>query len=162
MIFKKKFFLLTLFLIIIFQTLLNVSNNQKSSLKFFKWTVQELSIGKLINISFFSGLFLSTLLNKTITGIKNKNIENVLENPEPFDNEEEFKSNIEIKKLYESSSDYFRLKKQSIKEQVSKKTIFCIETINNDPSMFNEDIYDWQKPSEILLSQKDEIGRAHV
>ena len=67
-----------------------------------------------------------------------------------------FKSNIEIKKLYESSSDYFRLKKQSIKEQVSKKTIFCIETINNDPSMFNEDIYDWQKPSEILLSQKDD------
>ena len=67
-----------------------------------------------------------------------------------------FKSNKEIKELYESSSDFFRLKKESLKEQVSNKVIFCIETINNDPSKYDEDIYDWQKPSEILVSQKED------
>ena len=65
--FKKKYLLLTLFLIIIFQILLYTNNNQKTSFRYFKWTVQELSIGKLISISFFSGLFVSTLLNTTIT-----------------------------------------------------------------------------------------------
>ena len=61
--FKKKYLLLTLFLIIIFQILLYTNNNQKTSFRYFKWTLQEVSIGKLISISFFSGLFVSTLLN---------------------------------------------------------------------------------------------------
>ena len=65
--FKKKYLLLTLFLIIIFQILLYTNNNQKTSFRYFKWTLQEVSIGKLISISFFSGLFVSTLLNTTIT-----------------------------------------------------------------------------------------------
>ena len=65
------------------------------------------------------------------------------------------KSNSEIKKLFDSS-DYFRIKKQSLKEQVSRKVIFCIETINNNPSKFNEDLYDWQRPSEILAKQKED------
>ena len=79
MIFKKKFLLLTLFFIIIFQTLLYTNNNQKSSFRYFKWTVQEVSIGKLISISFFSGLFVSTLLNTTITStsFRKKTFENV-------------------------------------------------------------------------------------
>ena len=61
--FKKKYLLLTLFLIIIFQILLYTNNNQKTSFRYFKWTLQEVSIGKLISISFFSGLLVSTLLN---------------------------------------------------------------------------------------------------
>ena len=65
--FKKKYLLLTLFLIIIFQILLYTNNNQKTSFRYFNWTLPELSIGKLISISFFSGLFVSTLLNTTIT-----------------------------------------------------------------------------------------------
>ena len=65
--FKKKYLLLTLFLIIIFQILLYTNNNQKTSFRYFKWTLQEVSIGKLISISFFSGLFISSLLNSTIT-----------------------------------------------------------------------------------------------
>ena len=75
MIFKKKFLILTLFLIIIFQTLLFTNNNQKTSFRYFKWTIQEVSIGKLISISFFSGLFISTLLNTTITSFKNNTFE---------------------------------------------------------------------------------------
>ena len=64
------FFILILtliFLIIIFNILLSIDNNQKTSFRYFKWTLQEVSIGKLISISFFSGLFVSTLLNTTIT-----------------------------------------------------------------------------------------------
>ena len=56
MIFKKKLLLLILFFIIIFQTLLYTkNNNEKTSFRYFKWTLQEVSIGKLISISFFSG-----------------------------------------------------------------------------------------------------------
>ena len=46
---------------------LETNNNQNTSFRYLKWTLQEVSIGKLINISFFSGLFISTLLNTTIT-----------------------------------------------------------------------------------------------
>ena len=97
MIFKKKFLLLTFFLIIIFQTLLYTNNNQKTSFRFFKWTVKEVTIGKIISISFFSGLFLSTLLNTTlITSYKKNTFENIKENYEPINNEEDLKSNVEM------------------------------------------------------------------
>ena len=96
MIFKKKFVLITLFFIIIFQALLFTNNNQKTSFKYFKWTVKEVSIGKLISISFFSGLFISTLLNSTITSNKKNIIENIEENYESSNNEEDMKSNIEM------------------------------------------------------------------
>ena len=93
---KKKFLLLTLFLIIILQTLLYVNNNQKTSYRFFKWTVQEVSIGRLISISFFSGLFISTLLNTTIGNHKKSSFENIEENFEPLDYQEDMKSNVEM------------------------------------------------------------------
>ena len=96
MIIKKKFLLLPLFLIIIFQVLLFTNNNQKTSFRYFKWNVKEVSIGKLISISFFSGLFISTLLNTTITSYKKNTFENTEENHETLDNEEDFKSNADI------------------------------------------------------------------
>ena len=98
MIFKKKLLLLTLFLIIILQTLLYTNNNQKTSLRYLKWTIQEVSIGKLISISFFSGLFISTLLTSTITSYKKNELENIEENYEPTnnDNDETIKTNIEM------------------------------------------------------------------
>ena len=71
--FKKKYLLLTLFLIIIFQILLYTNNNQKTSFRYFKWTFREISIGKLITISFFSGLFVSTLFNKVLINKPEKN-----------------------------------------------------------------------------------------
>jgi len=43
--FKKKYLLLTLFLIIIFQIFLYTNNNQKTSFRYLKWTLQEVSIG---------------------------------------------------------------------------------------------------------------------
>ena len=94
--FKKKYLLLTLFLIIIFQILLYTNNNQKTSFRYFKWTLQEVSIGKLISISFFSGLFISTLLNTTNTNYKKNTVKNIEENYEPLNNKEGMKSNIEM------------------------------------------------------------------
>ena len=96
MIFKKKYLLLTFFLIIIFQILLYTNNKERVSLRYLKWTVQEVSIGKLISISFFSGLFISAFLNTTITGYKKNTIENAEENYEPLDDEDDMKSNVKM------------------------------------------------------------------
>ena len=95
--FKKKYLLLTFFLIIIFQILLYTNNNQKTSFRYFKWTLQEVSIGKLISISFFSGLFVSTLLNTTITStsFRKKTFENVEDDFVP-NNKEEMEPNVEM------------------------------------------------------------------
>ena len=96
MIFKKKYLLLTFFLIIIFQILLQTNNKQRVSIRYFKWTVQEVSLGKLISISFYSGLFISAFLNTTITGNKKNTFENAEENYEPLNDEEDIKSNVEM------------------------------------------------------------------
>ncbi len=96
MIFKKKYLLLPFFLIIIFQILLYTNNKETVSLRYLKWTVQEVSMGKLISISFFSGLFISAFLNTTITGYKKNTFENVEENYEPLNNEEDMKSNVKM------------------------------------------------------------------
>ena len=96
--FKKKYLLLTLSLIIIFQILLYTNNNQKTSFRYFKWTLQEVSIGKLISISFFSGLFVSTLLNTTITSTssRKKTLENVDDDFVPQNNSEDMEPNFEM------------------------------------------------------------------
>ena len=96
--FKKKYLLLILFLIVIFQILLYTNNNQKTSFRYFKWTVKEVSIGKLISISFLSGLFVSTLLNTTITStsFRKKTFENMEDDFVPNNDEEEMEPNVEI------------------------------------------------------------------
>ena len=96
MIIKKKNLLLTLFLIIIIQVLLYINNTQKTSFRYFRWTVQEINIGKLISISFFSGLFMSTLLNTAIASYKKNTYENIEEKYEPTNNKEEVESNIKM------------------------------------------------------------------
>ena len=97
--FKKRYLLLTLLLVIIFQILLYTNNNnKKTSFRYFKWTLQEVSIGKLISISFFSGLFISTLLNTTITStsFRKNTSENVEDDFVSQNNEEEMEPNVEI------------------------------------------------------------------
>ena len=96
MIFKKKLLLLTLFFTITLQILLHINNNQKTSFRYFKWTVQEASVGQLISISFFSGLFISTLLNTTFTSFKKNSFEEIEENYDPLNNDEDLKSNIDM------------------------------------------------------------------
>ena len=96
--FKKKYLLFTLFLIIIFQILLYTNNNQKTSFRYFKWTLEEVSIGKLISISFFSGLFISTLLNTTInnTSFRKNTFENVEDDFVSQNNENDLEPNVEM------------------------------------------------------------------
>ena len=96
--FKKKYLLITLFLIIILQALLYTNNNQKTSFKYFKWTLQEVTIGKLISISFFSGLFIGTLLNTTMTStiFRKNSFENVEDKFVSQNNEEDMGPNIEM------------------------------------------------------------------
>ena len=96
--FKKKYLLLTFFLIIIFQSLLFTNNNQRTSFRYFKWTLQDVSIGKLISISFVSGLFISTLLNNTITSnsFRKNTFENVEDDFVSKNNEEDMEPNVEM------------------------------------------------------------------
>ena len=96
--FKKKYLILSLFLIIIFQILLYTNNNQKTSIRYFKWTLQEVSMGKLISISFFSGLFISTFLNITINSnsFRKNTFENVEDDFASHNNEEDMESNVEM------------------------------------------------------------------
>jgi len=74
------------------------NNNQKTSFRYFKWTLKEVSIGKLISISFFSGLFVSTLLNTTITStsFRKKTFENVEDDFVSNNNEEDMEPNVEM------------------------------------------------------------------
>ena len=147
MIFKKNFLLLTLFLIIIFQTLLYTNNNQKSSFRFFKWTVQETSIGKLINISFFSGLFISTLLNTTVTSFKKNNFKDIEENNEPLNLEEDNKSNIEIppqrdiRDAQPTISVNYRVVKNTEENYMKKDQNYSKSSNNNDD--WDNDDNDW-------------------
>ncbi len=73
---KKRNLVLIVFLIISIQFLLLKNNRQKTYFRYFIWNIQEVSIGRLILISFFSGLGMSSLLNKTISNNNNNNNNN--------------------------------------------------------------------------------------
>ena len=140
MIFKKKFLLLTLFLIIIFQTLLYTNNKQKTSFKYFKWTVQEISIGKLISISFFSGLFISTLLNTTIasTSIRKNTFENVQDDFVSQNNEEDMEPNVamppqrDIRETQPTISVNYRVVKNMNDNNFKKDQSYSNQDIKDD------------------------------
>ena len=71
--FKKKNLILIILLIVSIQILLLINNRQKTSFRYFVWNIQDVTIGRLIFISFASGLFMSSLLNKTLSNkISNK------------------------------------------------------------------------------------------
>jgi len=137
--FKKKYLLLTLFLIIIFQILLYTNNNQKTSFRYFKWTLQEVSIGKLISISFFSGLFVSTLLNTTITStsFRKKTFENV-EDDFVSNNEEEMEPNFEmppqrdIRETQPTISVNYRVVKNTNDNNIKKDQSYSNQDIKDD------------------------------
>ena len=93
--FKKKYLLLTLFIIII-QLLLYTNNKEETSFRYFKWSLQEVSIGKLISVSFFSGLFASTFLNIINTSFKKNTFEKVNDKFALQNEEEDMESNIEM------------------------------------------------------------------
>ena len=75
---QKKIFILSFLIIISIQIMLFINNNQKGSFRYLIWNIEDISIGKLINISFFSGLIVSSFLNITLNNnveIKSINVE---------------------------------------------------------------------------------------
>tara|TARA_Y100000991_G_scaffold168154_1_gene129928 strand:- start:460 stop:903 length:444 start_codon:yes stop_codon:yes gene_type:complete len=147
MFFKKKFLLLTISLIVIIQAILYTNNNQKTSFRYFKWIVQEVSIGKLISVSFFSGLFISTLLNKTISIHKKNSFENVEENFSPHNFEEDMESNVEmppqrdIRDAQPTISVNYRVVK-NMEDNNFKKEKNYSNNLNNEDDWNNDD-NDW-------------------
>jgi len=146
MIFKKNLLLIILFLII-FQTILYLNNNQKTSFRYFNWTVQEVSIGKLISISFFSGLFISTLLNTSITSFKKNTQENIEENYETLNNNEDMKTNIEmpperdIRDAQPTISVNYRVIRNTEKNNIKSDQNFSNSFDDNDD--WNSNDNDW-------------------
>ena len=138
--YKKKYLLLTLFLIVVFQILLYTNNNQKTSFKYFKWTFQEVSIGKLISISFFSGLFVSTLLNTTInsTSFRKKTFENLEDDFESHNNEEDIAPNVEmppqrdIRETQPTISVNYRVVKNMNDNNLNKDQSYSNQDIKDD------------------------------
>ena len=93
---KKNFLLFNIVLIIIIQILLYTNNKQKISFRYLNWTLQEVSIGKLISISFFSGLLISTFLNNIILSNKKISYENIEEKNNHQNNVKDSKSDFEM------------------------------------------------------------------
>ena len=90
--YKKSSIILSIFFIFSINILLLINNRQKTSFRYFIWNLEEISIGKLIFISFTSGLLMSSLVNKTLqfnnrTISKNKEDEkiNIEEDNESID-----------------------------------------------------------------------------
>ena len=147
MIFKKKHLLLTLVLLIIIQTILFTNNSQRTSFRYLKWTIQDVSIGKLITISFFSGLFISALMNTTITGYKKNTFENIEENYEPLNNQEDTKSSIEmppqrdVRDTQPTISVNYRVVKNAEENSMKSDQNFSNNSYNNDD--WDKDDDDW-------------------
>ena len=64
--YKKKVIIFGIFLILSIQILLYLNNKQKVSFRYFIWNFKEVSIGRLICISFISGLSMSFILKKSL------------------------------------------------------------------------------------------------
>ena len=141
---KKKYLLLTLFLVIIFQILLYINNNQKTSFRYFKWSLQEVSIGNLISVSFFSGLFISTLLNSKYISFKKNTFENIEDKFVSQNYEEDIESNIEmppqrdIRDTQPTISVNYRVVK-NMDNNLKKEQNYSKSTDNND-GWENEDL----------------------
>ena len=92
--FKKKSIISSIFIILIIQILLLVNNRQRSSFRYFIWNVEEVSIGRLICISFISGFFIGSIFNKTLNNdvsslSKNKKKENEINEDDNLLNRED-------------------------------------------------------------------------
>ena len=144
---KKKYLLITFILIIIFQTLLYAKNTQSTSFKFLKWSANEVSIGKLMTISFFSGLFISGLLNTTNITNKKNNFENTEEYYEPLNNEIDMKSNVDmppqrdIREAQPTISVNYRVIKNATENNFKKDENYANKIDNEDDWEKNEN--DW-------------------
>ena len=147
MMFKKKYLLVFFFLIIIFQALLYTNNTQNTSFRFLKWSVQEVSMGKLLSISFFSGLLMSALLNSTNISYEKNDFENIEENYEHQNNETYIKSNVEIppqrdvREAQPTISVNYRVVKNTEENNLRSDENYSNKAENKDDWNYSEDDY---------------------
>ena len=87
--YKKKSFILSIIIVLCVQIFLIINNKQKSSFRYFIWNFQEVSIGKLIFISFMSGLIVSSILNSTLNNDKT----NLINEEDKIKNDKEYALN---------------------------------------------------------------------
>ena len=145
--FKKKYLLVFFFLIIIFQALLYTNNTQNTSFRFLKWSVQEVSMGKLLSISFFSGLLMSALLNSTNISYEKNDFENIEENYEHQNNETYIKSNVEIppqrdvREAQPTISVNYRVVKNTEENNLRSDENYSNKAENKDDWNYSEDDY---------------------
>ena len=71
---KIKSLIFIAFLIVSIQILLLINNRQKTSFRYFIWNIQEVTIGRLIFISFISGLFMSSIITTPSNNVITKTI----------------------------------------------------------------------------------------
>ena len=64
--FKKNSLILIILIIVLLQIFILINNKQKTSFRYFIWNIQEVTIGRLICLSFITGFIMSTIFNKTI------------------------------------------------------------------------------------------------
>ncbi len=97
---KKKNLILIIFLIISIQILLLINNRQKTSFRYFIWNIQEVTIGRLIFISFISGLFMSSILNTTLSN--NIRTKTIFESDDKRTDDNDYSLKREDDELYDS------------------------------------------------------------
>ena len=97
---KNKFLILSIFLIISIQILLLINNKQKTSFRYLIWNIRDVSIGRLVTISFVSGLLMSSIINKTLLShVRTKN-ETEVDEQNILDNDD-LKNKVDNNQSYE-------------------------------------------------------------
>ena len=145
---KKNFLLLSIFLIIIIQILLYTNNKQKTSFRYLNWTLQEVQIGKIISISFFSGLFISTFLNNIIPCNKKNSYENKVEKNKlaigkipSLESDFEMPPQRDIRDTQPTISVNYRVVKNTEENDFERDQNYSISKDNNDD--WENDNKDW-------------------
>ena len=104
-------------------------------------------MGKLISISFFSGLFMSALLNSTNISNEQNNFENIEENYEHQNNETYIKSNVDIppqrdvREAQPTISVNYRVVKSTEENNLRSDENYSNKTENKDDWNYNEEDY---------------------
>ncbi len=101
MIYKKKVIILSIFIILSIQFLLLLNNRQKTSFRYFIWNIEEVSIGRLISISFISGLLISSFLNISLN--------NDIRNFKKYEGDDETTNNENSSLKNEDNNDYYEI-----------------------------------------------------
>ena len=97
---KNKILILSIFLIISIQILLLINNKQKTSFRYLIWNIRDVSIGRLVCISFVSGLLMSSILNKTLLSHLRTTNETEVDEQSIFDNDD-LKNKVDNNQSYE-------------------------------------------------------------